>query len=305
MIALAHLTKRYATKTAVDDLSVEVRAGMVTALLGPNGAGKSTSMRMLLGLTEPTSGSALINGCAYRDLRWPLREVGAALDATSCHPRRTARNHLLALAASTRVGAAQVEATLRRVGLTPAADQQAGTFSLGMTQRLNLAGALIGDPGVLVLDEPLTGLDPQGVRWMREFLHTMAGEGRTVLLSSHLLSEMSLTADRVLVLGQGRLLADSGLAEFVADHASAAQSVVGSADQARLATALSAEGAVVSGRPNGSLVVGVMSTKRIGEIALGCQIAIYELTASRSDLEGAFLRVTKDAVQFSSALPPQ
>ncbi|TQS44686.1 ABC transporter ATP-binding protein [Cryptosporangium phraense] len=220
MITFRHVTKRYGRRTAVDDLTVDVRPGRVTGFLGPNGAGKSTTMRILLGLDRPTSGEALVGGVRYAALRWPLREVGAVLDARSAHPGRTARAHLTALARSNRLPAARVDAVLDRVGLTAVAGTRAGKFSLGMSQRLGIAAALLGDPGVLVFDEPVNGLDPEGVRWVRELARSLAAEGRTVLLSSHLMSEAQLTADHLLVLGRGRLLADAPLADLVASHGS-------------------------------------------------------------------------------------
>ncbi|MFG1922136.1 ATP-binding cassette domain-containing protein [Cryptosporangium sp. NPDC048952] len=218
MITLRHLTKRYGDRLAVDDVTAEIRPGQVTGFLGPNGAGKSTTMRMLLGLDRPTSGEALINGVPYGNLAWPLREIGAVLDARSAHPGRTARAHLRALAASHRISSGRVDEVIGLVGLESVATRRAGKFSLGMGQRLGVAAALLGDPPVLVFDEPVNGLDPEGVRWVRDLARSLAGEGRTVLISSHLMSEMQLTADHLLVLGRGRLLADAPLAEFVGSH---------------------------------------------------------------------------------------
>ncbi|WP_035854816.1 ABC transporter ATP-binding protein [Cryptosporangium arvum] len=220
MITLRHLTKRYGDRLAVDDVTTDVRPGLVTGFLGPNGAGKSTTMRMLLGLDRPTSGEALVNGVRYGSLRWPLHEIGAVLDAGGAHPGRTARAHLRALAASHRIPASRVEEVIGLVGLEPVANRRAGKFSLGMGQRLGIAAALLGDPPVLVLDEPVNGLDPEGVRWVRDLARSLAAEGRTVLVSSHLMSEMALTADHLLVVGRGRLLADASLASFVGDHPS-------------------------------------------------------------------------------------
>ncbi|SHN43636.1 ABC transporter ATP-binding protein [Cryptosporangium aurantiacum] len=220
MITLRHVTKMYGARAAVDDLTVDVRPGRVTGFLGPNGAGKSTTMRILLGLDRADAGEALINGVRYAELAWPLREVGAALDARSFHPGRTARAHLLGLARSNRIPLRRVDEVLTAVGLESAADQRAGRFSLGMGQRLGIAAALLGDPAVLVFDEPVNGLDPEGVRWVRDLARSLAAEGRTVLLSSHLMSEAQLTADHLVILGRGRLLADAPLAEFVASHAS-------------------------------------------------------------------------------------
>jgi len=303
MITLCGLTKRYRDVIAVDDLSLNVHAGAVTGFLGPNGAGKTSTIKMLLGLCEPTSGSALINGRRYRDLRWPLREVGAALDVTSTHPRRSARKHLLALAASIGAGPKDVEKTLDRVGLSEAARRPVGTFSLGMVQRLSLAAALLGDPATFILDEPLSGLDPEGVRWLRDLLRELADNGRTVLISSHLLSEMSLTADRVAVIGHGRLLADTSLDDFI-EHHSAPGARIRTADQVAMSAALDKGGARASLQPDGALHVTAMTATRIGDIALSCGIAISELTPLRTDLEHAFFAATRHAVDYADQSTP-
>jgi ABC-2 type transport system ATP-binding protein len=220
MIEIRDLTKRYGPTVAVDALSVNVRPGTVTGFLGPNGSGKSTTMRLILGLDTPDSGQALIAGHRYRALRWPLREVGALLEARAFHPGRSARSHLAALAASSDIPAARVDEVLAAVGLSSAARRRAGTFSLGMAQRLGIAAALLGDPAVLLLDEPVNGLDPEGVRWIRDLMRSLAAEGRTVLVSSHLISEMALTADRLVVIGRGRLLADTTVADLSSRSAS-------------------------------------------------------------------------------------
>jgi ABC-2 type transport system ATP-binding protein len=216
MISARGLTKRYGDTLAVDNLTFDVHPGTVTGFLGPNGSGKSTTMRLLLGLDAPTGGSALIDGAPYHALRWPLRSVGAVLEARSFHPGRTARAHLLALAAATDVPPRRVDEVLSLVGLADAGGRRAGAFSLGMAQRLSIAAALLGDPGVLLLDEPVNGLDPAGVRWIRDLIRSLAARGRTVFVSSHLISEMALTADRVLVIGGGRLLADTTVAALAA-----------------------------------------------------------------------------------------
>lgn len=220
MISVSGLSKRYGATTAVDDLSFEVTPGAVTGFLGPNGSGKSTTMRMLMGLDAPNAGKALINGIPYGALRWPLREVGALLEAHAYHPGRSAYHHLSALAAGGGLPKARVDEVLWTVGLTKVADQRAGTFSLGMSQRLGIAAALLGDPWVLLFDEPVNGLDPEGVHWIRNLMRSLAAEGRTVLVSSHLMSEMALTAERLLVIGAGRLLADTSVAELTADGSS-------------------------------------------------------------------------------------
>lgn len=220
MIEIRKLSKRYGPTVAVDALSVSIRPGIVTGFLGPNGSGKSTTMRLILGLDAPDSGQALIGGRRYRDLRWPLREVGALLEARAFHPGRSARSHLAALAASNDIPGARVDEVLAVVGLDSAARRRAGKFSLGMAQRLGIAAALLGDPGVLLLDEPVNGLDPEGVRWIRDLMKSMAAQGRTVFVSSHLISEMALTADRLVVIGRGRLLADTTVAELSSRSAS-------------------------------------------------------------------------------------
>jgi ABC-2 type transport system ATP-binding protein len=218
MIEARDLMKRYGAAPAVDGLSFVVRPGVVTGFVGPNGAGKSTTMRMIMGLDAPDSGTALVGGRAYAELEWPLREVGALLEARAFHPGRSARNHLLALAASNRIPAARVEQVLGAVGLSEVAGRRAGTYSLGMAQRLGIAAALLGEPRVLLFDEPANGLDPEGIRWLRTLLRRLADEGRTVLLSSHLINEVAVTADRLLILGRGRLLADATVPELTARH---------------------------------------------------------------------------------------
>ena len=220
MIEARDLTRRFGPTVAVDALSFDVRPGGVTGFLGPNGSGKSTTMRLILGLDRPDSGQVRVGGRRYRELRWPLREVGALLEARAFHPGRSARSHLAALAASNAVPRARVDEVLDLVGLTGVAGRRAGTFSLGMGQRLGVAAALLGDPAVLLLDEPVNGLDPEGVRWIRDLLRSLAAQGRTVFVSSHLISEMALTADRLVVIGQGRLLADTTVAELSAGAAS-------------------------------------------------------------------------------------
>jgi ABC-2 type transport system ATP-binding protein len=220
VIEIRNLTKRYGPTVAVEKLSVEIRPGIVTGFLGPNGSGKSTTMRLILGLDQPDSGQALIRGRRYRSLRWPLREVGALLEARAFHPGRSARSHLAALAASNAIPAARVDEVLGLVGLDSAARRRAGKFSLGMAQRLGIAAALLGNPGVLLLDEPVNGLDPEGIRWIRDLMKSVAAEGRTVFVSSHLISEMALTADRLVVIGRGRLLADTTVGELSSRSAS-------------------------------------------------------------------------------------
>jgi ABC-2 type transport system ATP-binding protein len=216
MISIRALSKRYGGRTAVDDLTFDVRPGMVTGFLGPNGSGKSTTMRLILGQARPDAGSALVAGLPYRALRWPLRTVGAVVEVRAFHPGRSGRAHLLALAAASDLPASRVEEVLAETGLADAASRRAGTYSLGMAQRLGLAAALLGDPAVLLLDEPLNGLDPAGVHWMRSLIRSLASQGRTVFVSSHLISEMALTADRLIVIGGGRLLADTTAGDLAA-----------------------------------------------------------------------------------------
>src|SRR3954451_18661044 len=260
MIQASELTKRYGAKTAVDGLSFTVRPGVVTGFLGPNGAGKSTTMRMIVGLDAPTSGEVTVAGTRYRDLVAPLRRVGALLEARSIHPGRSAANHLLALAQTHRISRARVDEVIELVGLQPVARKRAGTFSLGMGQRLGIASALLGDPDTLVLDEPVNGLDPQGIHWIRTLLRKLAGEGRTVFVSSHLMSEMALTADHLIVVGRGRVLADCSTADFIA-QASPAVVRVRSPHATRLRDLLAADGVTIAGAGEpGVLEVSGLST---------------------------------------------
>src|ERR1700722_5342983 len=245
MIVAEGLTKRYGDSLAVDHLSFEVTPGVVTGFLGPNGSGKSTTMRMIMGLDVPTSGSALVNGKPFSELGWPLREVGALLDAKAFHPARTGRNHLRWLALTNDIPLRRVDEVLDMVGLTSAANQRAGKYSLGMTQRLGIAGALLGDPGVLLFDEPVNGLDPEGIRWVRHFLRDRAAEGRTVFVSSHLITEMSLTAEHFVVIGRGTLIAETSVKEFVARSQGATVRLV-TPDGEDFVAALTRSGATVS-----------------------------------------------------------
>ena len=300
MITFDGLSKHYGATVAVDNLSADVLPGTVTGFLGPNGAGKSSTIRILLGLSDPTAGTALINGRRYSEMRWPLREVGACLDGTSAHPHRSARAHLRALAASTQIGRTAVEDTLDRVGLSDVAGHNVSTFSLGMTQRLELAAALIGAPATLILDEPLTGLDLDGVRWLRGLLHALADQGGTVLISSHLLSEMAITAQRLLVLDRGRLLAHTSLNEFLARNATPTV-IAHSSDQPALSVALTSAGAVVNLDANEALLITGITTTQVGEIALNCGIAIHELTTAHTDLETAYFAATGSVADSAHA----
>ncbi|HZG91404.1 MAG TPA: ABC transporter ATP-binding protein [Pseudonocardia sp.] len=301
MIEARGLTKRYGSTLAVDHLDFRVEPGRVTGFLGPNGAGKSTTMRMILGLDRPTAGTVTIDGVAYRELREPLRKVGALLDAGWVHPNRSARSHLRWLARSARLPASRVDEVLDLVGLTAVAGRRAGTFSLGMAQRLGIAGALLGDPEVLLFDEPVNGLDPEGIRWIRTFMQRLAAEGRTVFVSSHLLSEMAQTAEELVVIGRGRLIAQRPTAEFV-DGAAGAAVLVRTPAVAELAAVLRGRGHTVAeaGTPDGLLVTGA-GTEAVGEAAAAGGIALHELTLRRGSLEEAFMQITGQDVEFAGA----
>jgi ABC-2 type transport system ATP-binding protein len=289
-VAVRHLTKRFGAVTAVDDLSFAVRPGRVTGFLGPNGAGKTTTLRMLLGLVRPTSGTAQIGGARYADLADPTRAVGASLEATGFHAGRTARNHLRVLAAAAGLPDTRVDTLLDLVGLTADAGRRVGGFSLGMRQRLALAAALLGDPGVLLLDEPANGLDPEGIAWLRGFLRHLAGQGRTVLVSSHVLSEVQQTVDEVVIIARGRLVAQAGLA----DLEGAPSVVVRSPDHDRLRTALAEAG--LAATPDGEAVLRVAGSTpaQVGALAHAAGVELHELRSAASDLESIFLELTAD-----------
>ena len=296
MITCHQLTKTYGTTRAVDGIDVTVEPGRVTGFLGPNGAGKSTTMRMILGLDRPTSGSVTVSGRRYVDHPAPLREVGALLEARSVHPGRTARDHLRWLAASNGIPTTRVGEVLELVGLESVAAQRAGRFSLGMGQRLGIAAALIGDPPIVVLDEPVNGLDPEGIRWIRTLTRRLASEGRTVLVSSHLMSEMAVTADHLIVIGQGRILADCTMSAFIADHAASYVRVNGP-DITGIADAMSRLGADVT--PDGAgLHIQGADTATIGDTAFRAGLVLHELTLVRSSLEDAFMTLTSDSVDY-------
>jgi ABC-2 type transport system ATP-binding protein len=301
MITAHSLTKRYGASTAVDNLTFEVPPGLVTGFLGPNGSGKSTTMRMIMGLDYPDSGSALIGGKPYTELAWPLREVGGLLEAKSFHPSRTARNHLRWLALSNDIPFRRVDEVLDQVGLSSVADRRAGKFSLGMSQRLGIAATLLGDPGVLLFDEPVNGLDPEGIRWVRHFLRDLAAGGRTVFVSSHLISEMALTADRLIVIGRGRLIAETSVADFVARSSGAAVKLV-TPDTGLFTSALSAIGGEVADGDGGSLTVEGVTTRQIGDLAARDGLRIYELTPITASLEDAFMELTQDDVEYRPSM---
>ena len=302
MIEVHDLTKRYGSTVAVSGLSFTVNPGRVTGFLGPNGAGKSTTMRVILGLDAPTSGWATVNGVPFARLRRPLTEVGALLDAGALPGGRTARNHLLAIAASNGIGARRVGEVLGLVGLDSAAGKRLRGFSLGMKQRLGIAAALLGDPPVLMFDEPVNGLDPEGIHWIRGLLKSLAGEGRTVFVSSHLMSEMALTADHLVVIGRGRLVADDGVTEFVASS-SRGDVVVRSPRGGDLAGLLAARGAAVTAQTDGGLAVTGLDAAQIGDLAAARGIALHELTPRHASLEEAFMELTSDSVEYHAGAP--
>jgi ABC-2 type transport system ATP-binding protein len=298
VIEMSGLTKVFGRTRAVDDLSCTIEPGVVTGFLGPNGAGKTTAMRMVLGLDRPTSGTATIDGRAYRELSNPLRTVGALLDAKQVHPNRSARDHLRWLAASNRIPVTRVDEVLDTVGLASVADKNAGTLSLGMSQRLGIAGALLGDPPVLLFDEPVNGLDPEGIRWVRTLMRSLAAQGRTVFVSSHLLGEMADTADRLVVIGRGKLIASTTVEEFVSRSGSEAVRVRSPALDT-LRELLSDAGIEVAADPDGSaLAVRGAAIEVIGELAARNAIVLHELSVRQASLEDAYLRMTDADVEY-------
>ncbi len=305
MIEVEGLTKKYQETVAVDDLSFRIDPGQVTGFLGPNGSGKSTTMRMIMGLDEPDAGTARINGRPYRSLGLPLREVGALLEAKAIHPGRSAFNHLLFLAASNDIPTSRVDEVLALVGLSGVAKKRAGKFSLGMGQRLGIAAALLGDPGVLLFDEPVNGLDPEGILWVRNLLKGLAAEGRTVLVSSHLMSEMALTADQLVVIGRGRLLSTGSVAAFIAESSGQFVRVRSprADDLAEKLLAHDSRNVHVTREPDGTLSVSGLAADVIGDIAGSNGIHLHELSIQSASLEEAFMEMTRDSVEFSGELP--
>jgi ABC-2 type transport system ATP-binding protein len=301
MITVDHVTKRYGDKVAVDDLTFTVKSGIVTGFLGPNGAGKSTTMRLILGLDAPTSGSVTLDGRSYLDLQAPLHEVGAMLEARAIHTGRSAYNHLLALAQTHGIGRARVNEVIELVGIQSVARKRVGGFSLGMGQRLGVAAALLGDPRVLILDEPANGLDPEGILWIRTLLKRLAKEGRTVFLSSHLMAEIAQTADHLVVIGRGRLIADTSVEEFVQEASTGAAVRVVSPQATALRDALAARDTRVDSVERGVLEVHGLTGQQIGEIALTEQIVLAELTPVQVSLEQAFMRLTGETVEYHAA----
>ncbi|WP_331453324.1 ATP-binding cassette domain-containing protein [Streptomyces sp. SS162] len=304
MIEAVRLTKRYGAKTAVDDLSFQVRPGVVTGFLGPNGSGKSTTMRMILGLDRPTSGHVTIGGHPFRALPNAPRQVGALLDARAVHGGRTARAHLLALAQLAGIPAGRVDEVLGVVGLRDVARRRSKGFSLGMGQRLGIAAALLGDPQVLLFDEPVNGLDPEGILWVRNLMRALAAEGRTVLVSSHLMSEMALTADHLIVIGRGRLLADMSVRAFIAANSAGFARVRVPADEPeqreRLVAALTEAGGFVLPERDGALRVTGLPLPRISDLAHGAGARLWELSPHQASLEEAYMRLTQAAVDYRS-----
>jgi ABC-2 type transport system ATP-binding protein len=296
MIAARSLSKHYGRNKAVQDLSFDVQPGVVTGFLGPNGSGKSTTMRIIMGLDAPTSGTALVNGSIYDELRWPLREVGALLDAKAIHPARSAYNHLRYMAATNDIPRRRIDEVLDIVGLTAVAGKRAGKYSLGMSQRLGIAAALLGDPGVLLFDEPVNGLDPEGIRWVRHLLRKLASEGRTVFVSSHLISEMSQTAHRLVVIGRGSLIAETSVEDFTELNSTQAVRVVTPMTPA-LVAAIDRAGAVAN-RDGNAVIVNGLTAAAVGEVAAHNRITLHELTPVRASLEDAFMELTRDSVEF-------
>jgi ABC-2 type transport system ATP-binding protein len=300
MIEAHELTKHFGATVAVDGATFTVQPGRVTGFLGPNGAGKSTTMRMILGLDRPTAGQATVNGASYRELPAPLRAVGALLDAKAVDPGRSAANHLNWLAVSNRIDRRRVDVVLDTVGLTDVAGHRVGTFSLGMNQRLGIAAALLGDPGILIFDEPINGLDPDGILWIRNLMKSLAREGRTVFLSSHLMSEMAQTAEHLIVIGRGRIIADDSVETIVAGNTSSSVRVR-SGRQDELATVLAGHGARIELTPDGALSVVGLDSTAIGEAAAASGIALIELTPEGASLEEAFLELTHHETDYRAA----
>jgi ABC-2 type transport system ATP-binding protein len=299
MIDAHNLTKRYGEKTAVDDLSFTVKPGVVTGFLGPNGSGKSTTMRLILGLDAPSAGTVTVNGKPYREHAAPLHEVGALLEARSVHTGRSAYNHLLALAQTHGLPRKRVDELIDLVGLHDVAKKRAGQFSLGMGQRLGIASALLGDPQTFILDEPVNGLDPEGIHWMRNLLRGLAAEGRTVFVSSHLMSEMSLTADHLIIIGRGRVIADLSVEEFVR-RASKKIVFVRSPQADALRDLLAGPDVTVTSEEPGALEVSGLTADQVGEAAAAAGLVIHELTPQQASLEEAFMELTRDEVEFQA-----
>ncbi len=296
MLKIDHLTKHYGETLAVNDLDFEVKAGVVTGFLGPNGSGKSTTMRVIMGLDRPSSGRATINGQTYHQLKTPLREVGALLDAKALDPNRSARNHLRALARANRIPVSRVDEVLEFVGVASVANKKVGGFSLGMSQRLGIAGALLGDPGILLFDEPVNGLDPEGIRWIRDFFRSLAKEGRTVFVSSHLMSEMAVSADQIIVIGRGKFITSGTVDDLTATAVGTV--FVRSADPVRLSQVLATAHARVEVLNDNGLNVSGLNSEQVGEAAFAAGIVVHELTPQRASLEDVFMTLTADSLEY-------
>ncbi|MET7500478.1 ABC transporter ATP-binding protein [Streptomyces microflavus] len=303
MIELEGLTKRFGSKVAVDHLTCQVRPGMVTGFLGPNGAGKSTTMRMMLDLDNPTSGTVRIDGKPYHELQEPLKYIGALLDAKSMNGGRSAYNNLLCLAQSNRIPSSRVDEVLDTVGLSAVAKKKSKGFSLGMGQRLGIASALLGDPEILMFDEPVNGLDPEGIHWIRNLMKALAAEGRTIFVSSHLMSEMALTADHLIVIGQGKLLADTSMADFIHEN-SRSYVRLRSPQQERLRDVLHEEGFTAVETDSGTLEIDGATTEELGELAARHQLVLHELSSQRASLEEAFMQMTAGSVEYHAHSGP-
>jgi ABC-2 type transport system ATP-binding protein len=302
MIEVRGLTKRYGDKVAVNDLSFAIEPGKVTGFLGPNGAGKTTTMRCILGLDYPSAGTVTIGGRRYRDLAYPMREVGALLEAKAVHGGRSAYSHLLCLAQTNNLPGRRVREVLDLVGLSDVAKKRSKGFSLGMSQRLGIAATLLGDPQVVMFDEPVNGLDPEGILWIRNFMKSLAAEGRTVFVSSHLMSEMESTADHLIVIGRGKLIADCTMSDFIA-RSSGAEVRVKTPSPDELVLAVAAEGGKAEAAKDGTLTVTGMTADKVGDIAFDKGIRLHELATHRASLEAAFMELTADSVEYRAEVP--
>ena len=303
MIEVRGLSKRYGEKLAVDNLSFNVEPGKVTGFLGPNGAGKTTTMRLILGLDYPTAGEVAIHGKSYRQLEYPMREVGALLDAKAVHGGRSAYNHLLCLAQTNNIPKRRVNEVLALVGLTEVAKKRSKGFSLGMSQRLGIAATLLGDPDVLMFDEPVNGLDPEGIRWIRNLMKALAAEGRTVFVSSHLMSEMENTADDIIVIGRGKLIANTTIEKFIAENSTETVRVRTPQIDA-MAKAVAAAGGTATSSGDGSLLVQGLPAERVGDVAFEAGVRLHELSQARASLEEAFMELTADSVEYHAGAGP-
>ncbi len=301
MIEVRGLSKRYGDKLAVDNLTFTVEPGKVTGFLGPNGAGKSTTMRLILGLDHPTSGEAMVHGKRYQGLNYPMREMGALLEAKAVHGGRSAYNHLLCLAQTNDIPKRRVDEVLALVGLTEVAKKRSKGFSLGMSQRLGIAGALLGDPQVLIFDEPVNGLDPEGIRWIRNLMQALAAEGRTVFVSSHLMSEMETTAQDIIVIGRGKLIANTTIDKFIAENSTGTVKVRTPQADA-LAKAVAAAGGTATTSGDDALVIQGLSTDQVGDVAYDASIRLHELSQHRASLEQAFMELTADSVEYQASV---